>query len=241
MKKLFTLFILLTIYQLSQAQHTEGMIVYEDKINMHMNLPEDRPELKEYIPEFRTSKTILYFNSDKSFYKNAPKEEETQENGGRVRMSFRAPENLLYTNFSTKETVEQKDFMGKKFLIRGAPTKMAWKITGKQQKVGDYVCMQATYSDSTRNIEAWFTPQVPVPTGPSTYSQLPGLVLMVNIDQGARVLLAQEIQLESQDEVNFEVPTKGKEITREEFEEIVKKKTEEMKKNMGGRSFIIRQ
>ena len=75
---------------------------------------------------------------------------------------------------------------------------------------------------------AWFTPSIQVPTGPDNFGMLPGLILEVNINDGETIMTAKEVTMKEVDKEILKEPTKGKEVTQEEFEEIVKKKTEEM-------------
>ena len=108
-------------------------------------------------------------------------------------------------------------------------------MTGDQKMVGDYLCQKATFSDSTENIVVWFTPMIPVSTGPSDYFGLPGLILHVDINEGERLITAQGIDLKSLEEGDIIRPTEGKNISSEDFAELRDKKMEEMQQERGGR------
>ncbi|EDM43575.1 hypothetical protein SCB49_08293 [unidentified eubacterium SCB49] len=82
-------------------------------------------------------------------------------------------------------------------------------------------------------VTAWFTPQIPVQNGPAEYGGLPGLILELNIDR--QTILCSKIVLNPTDGVDIKKPSKGKKVSREEFNEIVKVKTEEMRENFRGR------
>ena len=92
-------------------------------------------------------------------------------------------------------------------------------------------------------ITAWFTPQIPVKNGPGEYGGLPGLILELNADR--TTILCSKIVLNTKDGETIEKPTKGKEVTREEYQTIVMEKTREMRENFrnrggrrgGGRGF----
>ncbi|CAM1363993.1 Ribonuclease Z [Tenacibaculum sediminilitoris] len=93
-------------------------------------------------------------------------------------------------------------------------------------------------------ITAWYTPQIPVSNGPGNYWGLPGLILEVN--EGRTTVLCTEITMNPSEKIEIKEPTKGKEITREEYNKVVKEKMEEMRErfrsrregnNRGGRSF----
>ncbi len=81
-------------------------------------------------------------------------------------------------------------------------------------------------------VTAWFTPQIPVKTGPGEYGGLPGLILEMNIDR--TTVLCSKIVLNPEETEAIKAPDKGKEVTREEYNKIVKEKTEEMRENWRG-------
>ncbi len=82
-------------------------------------------------------------------------------------------------------------------------------------------------------ITAWFTPQIPVKNGPGEYGGLPGLILELNADR--TTILCSKIVLNTKDGETIEKPTKGKEVTREEYQTIVMEKTKEMRENFRNR------
>lgn len=81
-------------------------------------------------------------------------------------------------------------------------------------------------------VTAWFTPQIPVKNGPGEYGGLPGLILELNVHR--TTLLCSKIVLNPKDAEKIEPLTKGKEVSREEFNKIVKEKTDEMRENWRG-------
>ncbi len=82
-------------------------------------------------------------------------------------------------------------------------------------------------------VTAWFTPQIPVGSGPGEYWGLPGLILEVST--GRTTILCTEIVINPTGESAISKPTKGKEITREKYNEVVKVKMEEMRERFSGR------
>lgn len=86
----------------------------------------------------------------------------------------------------------------------------------------------------TIEVVAWYTPQIPVNQGPGEYWGLPGLILEVNADR--TTILCTKIVLNPADKEDIKKPSKGKEITQEEYNKTVKEKTEEMREMYGGRN-----
>jgi len=78
-------------------------------------------------------------------------------------------------------------------------------------------------------IEAWYTPQIPVRHGPSEYWGLPGLILEVSA--GNTTILCTKIVLNSEENEKIEAPERGKEITKPEYQETITKKMKEFRDN----------
>ncbi len=235
MKVLFSFFIILVACQVN-AQ-TQGTIMYEEKIDVHRRMTGERAQWKDRVPQFRTTHMELVFDDDEAVYRKsetATEEAPPPEAGGRgfrFRMRGGGGNGVVYLNYLEDRRVEQREFLDKKFLIRGEPERRAWKMTGESMQVGQYLCQKATFQDSTQNIVAWFTPQIAVPLGPAQYAQLPGLVLHVDINEGERTYTAQTIELDEVDSSLLKEPTKGKEVTHEEFQTLVREKMKEMRGN----------
>ena len=86
----------------------------------------------------------------------------------------------------------------------------------------------------TIEVTAWFTPQIPLGHGPGEYAGLPGLILELNADR--TTLLCSKIVMNPKDLPSIEAPSKGTVVTQDEFEGIVKEKTQEMRDNWRNRS-----
>ncbi|WP_397364829.1 GLPGLI family protein [Olleya sp. R77988] len=85
-------------------------------------------------------------------------------------------------------------------------------------------------------VTAWYTMDIPVNSGPGEYFGLPGLILEIN--SGRTTVLCTKIVMNPSEKTEIKKPTKGKEVTRDEYQDIVKKKMEEMRemfRSRGGR------
>ena len=83
-------------------------------------------------------------------------------------------------------------------------------------------------------VEAWFTPQIPVGHGPLEYWGLAGLILEVSA--GDTTMLCSKIILNADDDIEIIAPKKGAEVTKLEYQDIVLNKMKEFRDNRGGRS-----
>jgi len=232
---------LFSLISLQLGAQTSGEIIYEVTTDVHRKLTGDRERFKEFIPQYNTQKMILLFDDHQATYKapeNDVEEVLTPEDSRRRRMQRRmagAGVGNLWQDYKENKRIEERDFLDKKFLIVGEPHTYKWKLTGESMQVGQYLCQKATYEDSTTNVLAWFTPTVPVPLGPGEYGQLPGLILHIDVNEGESVMTAQEINLREVDSSLITEPKKGKKVTNEEFEAIMKAKREEMRAQNGDR------
>jgi GLPGLI family protein len=82
-------------------------------------------------------------------------------------------------------------------------------------------------------IVAWYTLQIPINQGPGEYWGLPGLILEVNA--GRTTILCSKIVMNPEEKETIKVPSKGKEVTQKEYDEIITKKMKEMRENFRGR------
>ena len=83
-------------------------------------------------------------------------------------------------------------------------------------------------------VEAWYTPQIPVSHGPAEYWGLPGLILEVSA--GSTTMLCSKIVINPGEVIKIEAPEKGKEITKTAYKATITEKMQEMRNNRGRRS-----
>lgn len=238
--KYFLSIIAITFSLVIQAQNTSGKVIYTEVINTKPDMKKAEEQgwaqWADMVPESMTFKKQLVFNEKASMYINVKVEEDDTEKNMMKRMMRRYSNanNQTYINADSNAFVEQQDFMGKTFLIKGQPEKITWKMTGEMKIIMNYPCLKATYKDSTETLEAWFTTEIPVSIGPEKYGQLPGMILELTSKKNKKTLIATEIEFKEIDSSELSEPTEGKVVTREEYNELVKKKMKEMKKNSGG-------
>ncbi|WP_394746764.1 GLPGLI family protein [Spongiimicrobium salis] len=82
-------------------------------------------------------------------------------------------------------------------------------------------------------VEAWYTPQIPVGHGPGEYWGLPGLIL--EVDAGNTKMLCSEIILNPKKKIKIEAPTKGKVITKSAYQATISEKIQELRNSRGRR------
>lgn len=222
------------------AQNNEGIIRFEEKINVHRSLPPDAEDMKAMIPEFRTHPSELLFNATESLYRNVEEEEdEPATEGGGVVMRIQRPEATFYRNFATHRKVDYREFYGKNYLIEDTLSGGNWKLGTETKQILGYNCMKATTSDTVRKreITAWFTDALVLSSGPSNFGQLPGMILEIDINNGEIVMAAKKVEFKKLKKGDLEAPKKGEKITDAEFQKLM---ADRLRENGGRPMRIIR-
>ena len=241
---------LLMLVFVAPLRAQEGTINYDRVVKIEIDLPPEMESMRDQIPTENTTKMVLRFNDFESTWQASAEQEEprAREFGGggfRMRMARSRDQNITYINHDEGQMTDQRDFMGRTFLIRDEQPVLAWKLTGEQSEFDGYVVHRATAMRDTSSVEAWFAPEIPVAVGPGPFGGLPGAILVLTVDEGRMTFTAKNIQMGPLEEGAIVVPDEGKEVTQEEFDGIVEEKRAEMEAQFGGRRgggrFIIRQ
>jgi GLPGLI family protein len=223
------------------AQTFEGVIEYEVKVNLHRTLPPERAEMKSMIPEFRTSKQQLFFNAQESLFKPVIEDEDPMEaSGGGVQIRMQQPHIEIYFDAASQRRLIEEEFMGKDYLIEDSIAVLPWKFSAETRKVMNYDCQKASYYDEVRKqqVTAWYTNKLRPFLGPEFFNSLPGGVLLIDINEGERVVTAKAIETRSLKKNEMRMPDKGIKTTRKEFQKMRDEQVQRMRAN--GANVIIR-
>ncbi|MGF1555506.1 GLPGLI family protein [Paucihalobacter sp.] len=240
------------------AQDFQGIATYKThrKVSIKMDSTKVTSAMEKEMQEMlkkQFQKTYkLAFSKDMSVYK----EEETlgapQAGSGMMVSSFDGGgSDALFKDTKSLVFTNQKETMGKIFLIQDSLPNYNWKLENETKNIGEYTCFKATY---TREIEvpknnnlsfsvvesddepemttkeivttAWYTPQIPVSNGPGKYQGLPGLILEIN--DGSQTIICTSIVLNPTDKLEIKAPTKGKRVSQTEYKVLVDKRLQEM-------------
>ena len=243
MKKLIITASFLFIAIATFAQN-KGTVYYSETRKLHINIQGNAPPPPN-LPTENTNYTILYYTENTSLYKNDESKQsdpmtmdEESGDGDRMIIKMSSPDNRVYCDLVNKTMIRQEDFMQRKFLVEDEIKSGGWKLTGNQKTILNYVCMEAIKEDSLGKTIVWFTPAIPVSTGPQKFAGLPGLVLEANMDNGEQIISATLVTNEL-DEKLIEKPKDGKKVTADEFNAIVDEKMKEMGIDRGNGGNVI--
>ena len=167
----------------------------------------------------------------------------------------------IYKDVQEKMYINKRELFGKVFLIKDNIEPTKWVMTGESKKIGQYNAFKATYTkeveeqvfsfsrrqqqnnDEENNnpaqpktklvtMTAWFTPEIPVSTGPAMYGGLPGLIL--EISDGNRTMLCTKVVINPKEKIKIKEPSKGKIVSNLEFKKIQEDKMKEMRERYNG-------
>lgn len=139
-----------------------------------------------------------------------------------------------YTDLSDGSYTEMHDFLGRVFRIPTERPTFAWKMTGEQATFLGHPVYQAIAQQDSTTIDAWFTPDIPIPAGPAQYGGLPGLILTLAVDSNRVVYTATAIDTTTAIKA-IKAPSEGSKVTRAEYDKIVEEKMAELAKSRRGR------
>lgn len=208
-----------------------GRITYVETVKLDIKIEGEQAEqFAGLLPKENVSEKTLTYTPEVSLFESVAKEEEAPQemSGGGVFVVYNQNDDKLFFDIVNQKRIEQRDFMGRMFLVESDVDTLNWKITGNVRKILDYNCMEAVTERGENKITAWFAPEIPVSSGPGSLHGLPGLILGVDVNDGNRVTIATAAEPGNIAANAVVRPKKGKKVTRAEFDKIVEEKNKEM-------------
>jgi GLPGLI family protein len=172
--------------------------------------------------------TLLHFNATESKYENSEEEAEPGNEG----WSNRKETFFMERNFKDNTLYDGITLMSKTYLIHDSIVPPAWKIMNDMKEVAGHICMNASLNDTLRkqNTIVWFALDMPVSAGPDRFTGLPGIILEVDVNNGALVITADKIDFKPlTTELDVPAKIKGKKINMAEYTQLIEKQINERK------------
>lgn len=236
----------------SEMRIYSGTVVYKDITEIEFN-PEKMLRIESNpgsihesvpagalasIPKQNTLHRLLSFNEGVSLYRtdisnenNAPNR--TVISHSPTRIIFNEIRQVTFSDIKNGRLIEQKEFMGRLFLIERPLSYPDWKLTGNTLRILGYDCQEAICNSSGKEVTAWFSSLIPVSSGPDGYGGLPGLILKVDVNNGEHTITAVKIESVDVENSSITAPAEGKKTTPMEFQKIVAEKMKELEKENG--------
>lgn len=191
---------------LLSAQMKSGEIVFDRtsywlKINDHLPYlsqeEKDRSNMTWGRSGGYTTKSLLVFDGERALFRDAP---ELNENAGN--RSWRASDYLLLRDAGTNTRNDIIEMPDRTYLIEDTIPQYKWKILSEIRDIQGYICMNAETYDSIKSqrIVAWFAMDIPISSGPEGFSGLPGMILGLDINDGAVIIEATKIDFKAMED-----------------------------------------
>ncbi len=186
---------------LGQAQSEEGVIRYMmtqnwvKKMESVDYISQQQKEKMAYMwgndSEWKTYHN-LYFKGQETLYLDSEEEAEERE----WRYSGKKETFYIWRDYANNQAKDALKLQGKLYLLEDSIVSPNWKVLNEMKEVAGHVCMNASYTDtiSKRIFVAWFALDMPINGGPERFSGLPGLILEIDVDNGAVIISADKIE-----------------------------------------------
>jgi GLPGLI family protein len=226
MKKLITILLLSTSAFLFSQQ--SGIVEYSysfhpEKIKSNLNKLENAPKMK--VTAFmkmteayaKQHQYILKFNKNEASFEviEGMKPDDLMDPSGWRISQWTFGKGSFYQNAQKRYQLNLKKSMGKLYLIKDSIIS-DWTISYESRIIGGYKCYKATKKGIGKKFDvvAWFTPEIPLPFGPSRFNGTPGLIL--ELSYGPHTLTMKKIRFKSN--VSIKKPNEGILISQEDYD-----------------------
>ncbi len=243
MKRKYLIYLFIVIPYLGFSQKKGGEVVYkvvmvEDSVTKSSLRPRLKERYEMAESKIADLKPSLVFNDSLAvFAKNLSKYRNDEIFSFALKLID--CEKVIYTNTLSGEnifnSVEKKAIFKENEFLISKKLEENWVLTDESKMIQNFKCFKATLQISLKNdygtfyrtLIAWYCPEIPYSFGPKGYTGLPGLILEL---QDRNVVFGVESLRLFEENVKIDLPTKGKSISFDEYETILR---ERVYKRMG--------
>lgn len=246
------LLILIFAFAKANSQSIQGIATYQTQRHVDIKMDstsgmndEMQKSIQEQLRKQFQKEYTLSFNETEAIWEEEVSLDKPQApSSSGISIVLSGNSDILYQNIKEQSYAQQRELMGKQFLIEDTLKKPEWKLEKETKNIGQYTCFKATLTkeveeqsfqsvDGDEEVKkvikvttAWYTLDIPVQHGPDEFWGLPGLILEVN--DGKMAMMCTQVVINPKDGVSLEIPTKGKKVNQEEYEKISEEKAKEM-------------
>ncbi len=220
MKNTITAFALITGLSLSGQTKKEGIIEYEQVIDLHASLSKDQEAYKAFIPKTSASTVQVFFKDNAYKVEYLPLETKSKDGSSKVSVQFTSGGGDRLVD-KDKKIVYSYHKSGDKNYYTEEPIKKETVVIDKKttKKILNYACYKATITASdNESYEIWFTSDPGVQANPMFDGVTEGLVLEI---RNKKInLLAKKIEFKKTEGKKYTVPLSFKKISAEQAEDL---------------------
>jgi len=169
-----------------------------------------------------TSYSILSLDANRTRYEDSDENEAGYD--------YRKTDFIITRDFSKHTLHDIIELLGKTYIVEDSLQTPNWKILNEMKEIAGHICMNASYKDTIKKqkIVGWYALDIPISGGPERFFGLPGLLLEVDVNDGAMVITADKIEPKKlTNELDFPKKAKGKKISEKGYIALLKKKITE--------------
>jgi GLPGLI family protein len=251
----FFLAIIFSMTAFAFAQDFQGEATYKShrKVDLKMDYGQSEVVQKQIEAQLRKQfqqEYTLKFTKIESLYTKNDALAAPSPSASGVQISVIQGSEVHYKNVREKRYATETEIFGKLFLIKDSIQNRKWELSGETKNIGNYTCYKAVFKDSVTQTTfsndgtlekikkekittAWYTPEIPTSNGPGDFGGLPGLILEIN--DGKLTLICSKLVMNPKERFEIKEPKKGKVVNQKAYDEIMKKKQEEMMERMHSR------
>lgn len=192
------------------AQNKLNKVTYNRIINLDAVLEKQKEtysetvlkKIKEKYENYNLLSYDLLFNSTESSCSLNDIETSLESDLKKEQINdiIKIEKNMSYfVSLKQNKTVQSIIMGGERLLLVDSTRQLKWSLKKQSKLIGEYTCFKAQLVNGDDIlpympdllIEAWYTPQIPVPFGPLEFEGLPGLILEIKV--GNNIYFASEI------------------------------------------------
>lgn len=200
MKNILSFFILLLLEIQVSAQVNfiyAGKVYYEKRVNQYQLLDMDNDNewaqlMKKNMPKIVVNDYVLNFNKNYSLFQLIKENDDTKYIFG-----MKPSENdKIWKDLSKNRIDMQRDVFEQTYFLQDTLRQLEWRITGETRDIAGFECKKAvTKICDSVYVVAFYTDQIPVSSGPESFSGLPGLILGLAIPRLYTTWFATKLEL----------------------------------------------
>jgi len=145
------------------AQDFQGVATYKTHRDFDIKMDSTKmndamqKQMMEMMKKQFQKTYILTFDKNASLYKQEEELNKPQVGGGFQMSSGSSGSDVFYKNVKHKTYVDQKETMGKNFLIKDSISPIEWKLESDSKHIGEYMCFKATYTKQVPKVNMNFS------------------------------------------------------------------------------------
>lgn len=215
----------------------QGIVYYDQVIDIHANLRKDQQMLKSVIPQFRTSKKELHFSGNLAKIMDGKKAKTIQG------IQFMNPngKSITLLNYDAKESIVLTEIANRKYQVKKEIQQNDnIEYTDETKEILGYQCKKTILKRVTINGDGdeneqiftiWYTKDKGLKGGPTSNINVPGLIL--NMKSKSLEYKATAVEFISIDQSSFDVPAGYKKVSSQQLSDLQEEAREELLKSVG--------